>query len=54
MTETPRPCPNCGGRLSEPISGDVHCYLECTACGERFDLKDPRIAPADGEVPTRA
>jgi hypothetical protein len=36
-------CPICGGRLSEPISGDVHCYVECTACGERFDLKDPRI-----------
>jgi len=37
------PCPNCGGRLGEPISGDVHCYVECTACGERFDLKDPRV-----------
>lgn len=36
-------CPECGGRLSEPVSGDVHCYVECTACGERFDPKDPRI-----------
>jgi uncharacterized protein (DUF983 family) len=36
-------CPACGGRLTEPISGDVHCYVECTVCGERFDLKDPRI-----------
>jgi hypothetical protein len=37
------PCPDCGGRLTDPISGDVHCYVECTACGRRFDLKDPRI-----------
>ena len=29
--------------MSEPLSGDVHCYVECSACGERFDLKDPRI-----------
>ncbi len=39
----PSPCPECGGPLSEPISGDVHCYVECTHCGARFDLKDPRI-----------
>jgi hypothetical protein len=37
------PCPDCDGPLSEPISGDVHCYLQCLQCGHRFDLKDPRI-----------
>jgi len=45
-TETARrvvPCPDCGGALSEPISGDVHCYVECADCGHRFDLKDPRV-----------
>ncbi len=39
----PSPCPECGGTLSEPVSGDVHCYVECMRCGVRFDLKDPRI-----------
>ncbi len=39
----PSPCPECGGRLGEPVSGDVHCYVECGRCGTRFDLKDPRI-----------
>ncbi len=41
-----RTCPECGGRLSEPVSGDVHCVVICLNCGERFDLKDPAIDPA--------
>ncbi len=40
----PRRCPECGGALGEPVSADVHCYVECTACGARFDLKDGRIS----------
>ncbi len=40
---TERACPDCGGRLGEPVSGDVHCYVECLRCGTRFDLNDPRI-----------
>lgn len=47
------PCPSCGGRLGPPVSGDVHCYVDCAECGERFPLDDPRLtrgfsAPADG------
>jgi rubredoxin len=36
-------CPDCGGSLSEPVSGDVHCYVLCSSCGHRFDLSDPRV-----------
>jgi transcription elongation factor Elf1 len=36
-------CPDCGGLLSEPVSGDVHCYVHCMSCGHRFDLNDPRV-----------
>lgn len=48
MPETTGPpgpgvCPDCGGRLSEPVSGAVHCYVECADCGARFDPKDGRI-----------
>jgi transcription elongation factor Elf1 len=39
----PRRCPRCGGSLSEPISGEVHCYVECGACGHRFELDDPEL-----------
>ena len=42
--EPPSDCPECGGKLSEPISGDVHCYRKCTKCAEEFQLDDPRIA----------
>ena len=38
-------CPDCHGALSPPVSGDVHCYVECLACGHRFDLNDPRVSP---------
>jgi DNA-directed RNA polymerase subunit RPC12/RpoP len=37
-------CPRCGGRLSEPISGDLHCYVECSRCGEKFELDEPELA----------
>jgi hydrogenase maturation factor HypF (carbamoyltransferase family) len=40
------PCPRCGGELTEPISGDVHCYRECTGCGTRFELDDPELMKA--------
>ncbi len=40
----PRACPLCGGRLTEPVSGDVHCYVDCEDCAERFELDDPRLA----------
>jgi hypothetical protein len=40
----PSKCPECGGELSEPISGDVHCYVECRRCHARFELSDPRIS----------
>ena len=46
MTEARSVCPACGGALGAPVSGGVHCYVECQACGERFDLKDPRIDPS--------
>jgi len=36
-------CPECGGRLSEPVSGSVHCYRKCAKCGEEFQLDDPRL-----------
>jgi len=39
-----RRCPACGGRLGPPVSGDVHCFVTCDACGERFELDDPRLA----------
>lgn len=39
-------CPECGGHLSEPISGSVHCYRKCGKCGEEFQLDDPRLVPA--------
>jgi DNA-directed RNA polymerase subunit RPC12/RpoP len=39
----PGRCPECDGKLSDPISGGVQCYIECQRCGERFDVKDPRI-----------
>lgn len=42
-TPVERTCPDCGGRLGEPVSGDVHCYVECVRCRARFDLNDPRI-----------
>ncbi len=41
--EVGRACPRCRGRLSEPTSGDVHCYVECLDCGERFELDDPEL-----------
>ena len=37
-------CPECGGALSEPISGSVHCFRKCVRCGEEFELDDPRLA----------
>jgi len=37
-------CPDCGGRLSEPVSGAVHCFRKCETCGEEFQLDDPRLA----------
>ncbi|MGC2359118.1 MAG: hypothetical protein WA691_02285 [Thermoplasmata archaeon] len=44
------PCPSCGGRLSAPVSGDVHCYVECTECRTRFELDDPELSdPAKSE-----
>jgi hypothetical protein len=46
VSPSPGVCPDCGGRLSEPISGEVHCYVECRSCGNRFDLKDGRIVLA--------
>jgi len=42
-TGAPGRCPECGGRLGEPVSGDVHCYVECEDCSTRFELKDPRL-----------
>ena len=42
----PTRCPTCGGALSPPVSGDVHCYVECTQCHARFELDDPALAPA--------
>ena len=41
--EVGRVCPRCRGQLSEPASGDVHCYVECLGCGERFELDDPEL-----------
>ena len=41
---TTDPCPRCGEQLSEPISGDVHCYVECSRCGARFELDDPELS----------
>lgn len=49
-------CPACGGSLGEPISGDVHCYVECARCGLRFELDDPRLVPpreGDSTHPSR-
>ncbi len=43
-TAVPHRCPECGGTLGAPVSGAVHCYVDCTACGERFELDDPRFA----------
>jgi len=43
-SEEPVDCPECRGRLSEPVSGPVHCYRECERCGARFQLDDPRLA----------
>ncbi|HXW67930.1 MAG TPA: hypothetical protein VEL82_08675 [Thermoplasmata archaeon] len=37
-------CPDCGGRLGPPVSGDVHCTVTCTVCGAEFELDDPAIA----------
>ncbi len=37
-------CPNCGGRLGPPVSGEVHCYVECTRCRTRFELDDPELS----------
>jgi hypothetical protein len=37
-------CPSCGGRLGDPVSGDLHCYVECGACHSRFGLDDPQLA----------
>ncbi len=37
-------CPDCGGELSEPVSGDVHCHVVCRACGAKFELDDPRLS----------
>ncbi|MGB6500067.1 MAG: hypothetical protein WBG19_01505 [Thermoplasmata archaeon] len=39
------PCPRCGGRLGPPVSRDVHCFVDCTACGASYELDDPRLAP---------
>ncbi|MGP8075813.1 MAG: hypothetical protein ACLP8Y_03635 [Thermoplasmata archaeon] len=39
----PSGCPDCGGKLSEPVSGAVHCYRKCEKCGEEFQLDDPRM-----------
>ena len=36
-------CPECGGPLSEPVSGSVHCYRKCSRCGEEYQLDDPRL-----------
>ncbi|MGA9839062.1 MAG: hypothetical protein WBE40_07960 [Thermoplasmata archaeon] len=36
-------CPRCGGALGPPVSGNVHCYVECGACGARFELDDPDL-----------
>ena len=41
---SPALCPECGRRLSDPISGSVHCYRRCEGCGEEFPLDDPRVA----------
>jgi transcription elongation factor Elf1 len=38
-------CPLCGGELTEPTSGDVHCYVQCRSCGEQFEMDDPRLGP---------
>jgi hypothetical protein len=38
-----RDCPECHGTLSEPVSGDLHCYVYCLACGAEFTLDDPRL-----------
>jgi hypothetical protein len=48
----PRPCPRCGGALGEPVSADVHCYVECAGCGRRFELDDPELARQDA-APSR-
>ncbi len=45
LVPSPAACPACGGPLSPPISGDVHCYVECTVCHARFELDDPELAP---------
>ncbi len=39
----PPVCPDCGGDLSEPIAGDVHCFRRCLDCGAEFELSDPRL-----------
>ncbi|MGP8077317.1 MAG: hypothetical protein ACLQC7_07425 [Thermoplasmata archaeon] len=44
----PRRCPLCGGTLGPPFSGDVHCFVECGSCEERFELDDPRLADPGG------
>jgi hypothetical protein len=44
----PERCPVCGGRLGEPVSGDVHCYVECTQCRRRFELDDPDLVARPG------
>ncbi len=36
-------CPRCGYPLGPPVSGDVHCYVECTQCRSRFELDDPEL-----------
>jgi hypothetical protein len=38
-------CPDCGGPLTGPISGDVHCFRRCLDCGAEFELSDGRLAP---------
>ena len=40
-------CPGCGGVLTEPLGGNVHCFVRCTACGAEYELDDPRLAGAD-------
>ena len=45
-----RPCPACGASLSEPVRGDVHCYVYCVGCGTEFPLDDPALPPAHDGV----
>lgn len=43
-----RACPKCGGGLSEPVSGQVHCFVYCLTCQSEFQLDDPRLERASG------